>query len=39
MNKLEKEIAERIYNYENPKRIALSKKYPFLKKTHYLRPG
>ena len=30
--KIEKEIAERIYNYENPKRIALSKKYPFLKK-------
>ncbi len=32
MNKLEKEIAERIYHYENPKRIALSKRYPFLKK-------
>jgi len=33
MNKLEKEIAECIYNYENPKRIALSRKYPFLKKS------
>lgn len=32
MMKTEKEIAEHIYNYENPKRIALSKKYPFLKK-------
>ena len=32
MMKIEKEIAERIYNYENPKRIALSRKYPFLKK-------
>jgi vancomycin resistance protein VanW len=31
MIKIEKEIAERIYNYENPKRIALSRKYPFLK--------
>jgi len=30
--KIEKEIAERIHNYENPKRIALSRKYPFLKK-------
>ncbi|KKQ80813.1 MAG: hypothetical protein UT02_C0002G0038 [Parcubacteria group bacterium GW2011_GWC2_38_7] len=30
--KIKKEIAERIYNYENPKRIALSRKYPFLKK-------
>lgn len=30
--KIEKEIAERIYNYENPRRIALSRKYPFLKK-------
>jgi len=32
MMKIEKEIAELIYNYENPKRIALSRKYPFLKK-------
>ncbi|MDO8489828.1 MAG: VanW family protein [bacterium] len=32
MMKIEKEIAERIYNYENPKRIALSRKYPFFKK-------
>lgn len=32
MNKLEKEIAERIYNYENPKRIALSKRFPFIKR-------
>lgn len=32
MMRIEKEIAERIYNYENPKRIALSRKYPFLKK-------
>lgn len=32
MTKIEKEIAERIDNYENPKRIALSRKYPFLKK-------
>ncbi|MBI2415791.1 MAG: VanW family protein [Candidatus Kerfeldbacteria bacterium] len=32
MMKIEKEIAERIYNYENPKKIALSRKYPFLKK-------
>jgi vancomycin resistance protein VanW len=32
MVKIEKEIAERIYNYENPKRIAVSRKYPFLKK-------
>jgi len=30
--KIEKEITERLYNYENPKRIALSRKYPFLKK-------
>lgn len=29
---LEKEIAERIYDYENPKRTALSKKYPQFKK-------
>jgi vancomycin resistance protein VanW len=32
MTKIEKEIAKYIYNYENPKRIALSGKYPFLKK-------
>jgi len=32
MNKLEKEIDELIYNYENPKRIAFSRKYQFLKK-------
>lgn len=32
MNKLEKEIAERIHNYENPERIALSRRHPFLKK-------
>ncbi|MFH0854716.1 MAG: VanW family protein [bacterium] len=32
MMKIEKEIAERIYNYENLKRIAISRKYPFLKK-------
>lgn len=32
MIKIEKEIAVCIYNYENPKRIALSRKYPFLKK-------
>jgi len=32
MMKIEKEITERLYNYENPKRIALSRKYPFLKK-------
>lgn len=28
----EKEIAERIYAYEHPKRVALSRQYPFLKK-------
>ena len=33
MMKTEKEIAEHIYNYENPKRIAISRKYPFLKKS------
>ena len=32
MKKLEKKITEYINNYENPKKIALSKKYPFLKK-------
>lgn len=32
MKKIEKEICELIYNFENPKRIALSKRYPFLKK-------
>lgn len=32
MGIVEKEIIKRIYDYENPKRIALSKKYPFLKK-------
>lgn len=32
MIKIEKEIAEHIFNFENPKRIALSRKYPFLKK-------
>ena len=32
MNKLEKEIAKRIYNYENPNRVALSKKYPLFKR-------
>ncbi len=31
MNKLEKEIAGYIHNYEKPKRVALSKKYPRLK--------
>ncbi|MFA6475089.1 MAG: VanW family protein [Patescibacteria group bacterium] len=30
MINIEKEIEEYIYNYENPKRIPLSKKYPFL---------
>jgi hypothetical protein len=30
--KIEKEIARRIYSYENPERIALSKKYPSFKK-------
>ena len=30
--KPEKEIAKRIHNYENPKRIALSRKYPQLKR-------
>jgi vancomycin resistance protein VanW len=28
----EKEILKRIYDFENPKRIALSRRYPFLKK-------
>lgn len=32
MIKLKNKIAERIYNYNNPKRIALSRKYPLLKK-------
>lgn len=32
MRLCEEEIAARIYNYEHPKRIAFSKKYPFLKK-------
>ena len=32
-NALEKEIVNRINDYETPKRIALSKKYPFLKST------
>ncbi len=32
MTNIEKEIATRIYRYEHPKRIALSRKYPFLKK-------
>jgi len=32
MTKIEKEIATQIYNFENPKRIAFSRKYPFLKK-------
>lgn len=32
MMTIAREIAKRIYNYENPKRIALSRKYPFLKK-------
>ncbi len=32
MNKLETEIKSHIYNYESPQRIALSKKYIFLKK-------
>lgn len=31
MNALHREIAKRIENYEKPKRMALSKKYPFLK--------
>ncbi|MFA4815124.1 MAG: VanW family protein [Candidatus Gracilibacteria bacterium] len=30
---IEKDIAQRIYAYENPKRIALSKKYPILKEA------
>ncbi|MFA6537504.1 MAG: VanW family protein [Patescibacteria group bacterium] len=32
MLKIERKIAQYIHNYENPKRIAFSKKYPFLKK-------
>lgn len=32
MNKIEKDIAKRLAEYENPKRIALSKKYPILKR-------
>ena len=32
MIKIEEEIAQRLYNYENPKRIAFSIKYPLLKK-------
>jgi len=32
MNNLLNDIAKRIYNYENPKRVAFSKKFPFLKK-------
>jgi len=32
MKKIEQDIAERIYNFEHPKRIALSRKYPILKK-------
>jgi len=32
MMKIESDIAERIYNYENPNRVALSRKYPLLKK-------
>ncbi|MFH1522945.1 MAG: VanW family protein [Patescibacteria group bacterium] len=31
MTKIENEITERIYDYENPKRTALSKKYPSLR--------
>lgn len=31
MNKLEQEIANRIYNYEHPRRVALSRKIPLLK--------
>jgi len=31
-DKLQKEIISRIVNYENPKRIALSRKFPFLEK-------
>lgn len=31
MNKLEKDIASRIQKFENPKKMALSKKYPILK--------
>jgi len=33
MNKLKKKIAEYIYNYENPNRIAFSTKYSYLKNT------
>ena len=32
MRKIEREIAERIYRYEHPGRVALSKKHPRLKK-------
>ena len=44
MTNLEKDIARRIYSYEHPKRIALSKRYPFLKGLilvlrHLLRNG
>lgn len=44
MTKLRTEIAERIYHHENPQRIALSKKYPWLKKPiifvrHRLKSG
>lgn len=30
---VEKDIAQRIYTHENPKRVALSKRYPLLKKA------
>jgi vancomycin resistance protein VanW len=29
---IDKDITERIYNYENPPRVAFSRRYPFLKK-------
>lgn len=32
MNNLEKDIAQRIFNYENPNRVAISKRFPILKK-------
>lgn len=32
MHRLEKDIARYIYEYEHPKRIALSRKFPFLKR-------
>ena len=44
MKKVEEEIIELIHDYENPRRVAISKKYPILKKPaiflrHQIRAG